>query len=65
MDNYSMWERNEREMEKRLARRPVCCQCGEHIQDEFAYRINDDLFCQDCLEACFQVYVEDYCYGRD
>ena len=61
MDNYAMWERNEREMERRLARRPICCQCGEHIQDDFAYKIDDELVCRDCLEAYFQVYVGGEC----
>lgn len=30
--------------------RPVCDQCGEHIQDEYYYLINGEIFCEDCLD---------------
>lgn len=59
MDNYGMWERYQDAMDKRLARRPVCSICGEHIQDEIAYNINGGLVCRDCLEMNYQVYLED------
>ena len=60
MDNYSAWERHQRDEDKWLESRPVCSFCGEHIQDEYAYRINDELICMDCLEHNFKVDMEDY-----
>ena len=49
-DNYDMFERHDRQMEDRLDRCPKCALCGEPIQDEYGYRVEDDndLFCWDC-----------------
>lgn len=59
-DNYSQFLEREKEHESWLAKRPVCYYCGEHIQDEFAYNINGELICPDCLNREFRVYVEDF-----
>lgn len=45
--DYDRWEADQ---EAWLHSRPVCKWCGEHIQDEHAYRIWDDLVCEDCLK---------------
>lgn len=37
-----------------LEARPVCCQCGEHIQDEDAYEICGDMYCDDCAHDWLQ-----------
>lgn len=58
-DNYSLWQRKEAEAERWLLKRPVCADCGEHIQDEDAYYINGDFICSDCMSA-YLVNVEDY-----
>lgn len=58
-DNYSMWQRKEAEAERWLQKRPECADCGEHIQDEFAYYINGEWICDDCMSA-YHVSVEDY-----
>ena len=57
-DNYSQWEVHERRQESWLAKRPVCADCGEHIQDEEAYYINGEWICVDCMSA-YIVNVED------
>lgn len=44
------YDRYEADQEAWLNSRPVCAWCGEHIQDEHAYRIGGDLVCSDCLE---------------
>lgn len=31
-----------------LNRRPVCCKCKDHIQDEDGYEIDGELYCDDC-----------------
>ena len=58
-DNYSLWEDREREHEAWLSRRPVCADCGEHIQEENAYYINGEWICENCMSTYF-VNVGDY-----
>lgn len=58
-DNYSKWEKHERQAEAWLAKRPVCCYCDEPIQDDFCYEINGELICDDCLDTCFRRAVDD------
>ena len=43
-----------------LKRRPVCSECGEPIQDERCYEVNDELICESCMEGNHRKYVEDY-----
>jgi formylmethanofuran dehydrogenase subunit E len=38
------------EQDRALARRPVCAECGEHIQDEYMYVIDGKNICPSCLE---------------
>ena len=33
-----------------LQGRPVCDQCGEHIQDDCYWLINGEKFCESCLD---------------
>ena len=49
MDDYSFnwWER---EKEKELERRPVCEWCGQPIQDEYMYQIDNEDVCQACVD---------------
>ena len=49
-DNYDLFERYDREQERRLSRLPVCNRCGEPITSEYAYDV-DGLWCEDCFEA--------------
>ena len=50
-DRCEMWLS---EQEKKLSHFPKCDQCGEHIQDEYRYRIDGYLLC----ESCFDEYVK-------
>lgn len=59
-DNYDLWEAHERELERELERFPFCEICGNPIQDEHLYLINDEFICQECLERDFRKKVEDY-----
>lgn len=43
-----------------IRRRPKCCECGEHIQDEFAYRICEKWYCEGCLNENYRKAVDDY-----
>lgn len=49
-DNYDMWKIHEEEKERQLKRRPICFECGEHIQEDYGYQFNGTWMCQDCLE---------------
>lgn len=59
-DNNSQWEAHERERERRLARQPRCCRCRQHIQDDRAWKISGELWCESCAEEEFKVWTEDY-----
>jgi formylmethanofuran dehydrogenase subunit E len=50
-DNFDQWARHEAEQEFELSKRPVCVDCGEPIQDEEAYYINNEWICEDCMEC--------------
>lgn len=59
-DNFDMWEAYERGREKRLASLPICADCGEPIQEDHFYLINDEAICPTCLEAGYRKEVDDY-----
>lgn len=48
------------EQEKRLARLPVCDECGHHIQNDHFYLINGENICPDCLECFYRKEIDDY-----
>lgn len=59
MDVYDLWEHREMELERRLARRPVCDRCGKHIQDETAVEIFGKMICEGCIDD-LRVSLDDY-----
>ena len=58
-DNYDMWAAHDAEQERELAKLPVCCECGEHIQSETCFEINDEIICEECLERNHKKYTDD------
>lgn len=44
------FERYDAELEKALEKRPICDECGEHIQDDYMYVIGNYTLCEDCLK---------------
>ena len=61
-DVYDLWEAQDIAKERRLARLPQCEYCGEPIQDEFYFEINDSFYCEDCLKSEFRkenTFLED------
>ena len=42
--------RYDAEQEKQLEKLPRCSECGKHIQSDFAYYINDEWICEDCMD---------------
>lgn len=59
-DAYSQWERHEAKQQAWLERRPVCCYCDEHIQDEHLFDIEGELYHAKCLVEHFRKDTEDY-----
>ena len=49
-DNYEMWKQHEWEKERRLKRLPICRECGEHNQSDYAYQFEGKYICPDCVE---------------
>lgn len=49
------WDSYCEEQERELAMLPICSQCGEPITDEYCYRINDELICDECMREQFMV----------
>ena len=52
--------RHEAKRERWLRRRPVCCECREHIQSDELYDINGKLICPECLRENHLKETEDY-----
>lgn len=46
--------------QKELERLPICADCGERVQDDHYYLINDEVICPDCLEANYRKDVQDW-----
>lgn len=59
-DNYDRWVRHDAEQQRQLQKLPVCTYCGEPVQDDYLYLINDEIMCMDCLNDHFRKDVEDY-----
>ena len=58
-DPIADFNRHSREQEEWLDSRPVCSECGHHIQDEYCYEINDEYICEDCLKYYHRKRTED------
>lgn len=54
------WDNYQAAQEKALKKLPKCYECGEPIQGEVCYEINDELVCPDCLNENHRKFVEDY-----
>jgi formylmethanofuran dehydrogenase subunit E len=44
------FDRHQADEEEWLSRRPICKDCGEHIQDETAYHNDGVWICHECFE---------------
>ena len=58
-------ERRDREQAEYLESLPQCEICGEPIQDEHLYLINDEFVCQECLDRDFKKETDDYTEHHD
>jgi hypothetical protein len=54
-DALDMWEKHDAEQEAALEMLPICCECGNRIQDEFCFHINDEAMHISCMEEQYKV----------
>ena len=59
MDNYDLWYAHDSQLESQLRVLPECCECGEKIQDEYLFEINDEYICERCMESNHRKCVDD------
>lgn len=58
-DPVADFERHDREQAERLKRLPVCVDCGEPIQDETAFFINEEWVCERCINIYRRVVIDE------
>ena len=49
------WDRHCEEQERELQRYPKCCKCGERLTEDYIYCIEDEYYCDRCLNKHFWV----------
>lgn len=59
-DPIADFDRYDWELNKTLVSHPVCADCGEAVQDDHYYLINDVVICPDCMESGYRKDVDDY-----
>ena len=61
-DAYDLFMDRERELERQRAKCPVCDnpRCKKRIQDEFYYRIDNEILCENCMQDRYMHRTEDY-----
>lgn len=55
--DFNRWER---ERQRELKKLPKCYECGEPIQDDVCYEINDELICPKCLKDNHRKFTDYY-----
>lgn len=53
-DPVADYERYSADQEKELEKLPRCSECDERIQDEFAYYINGEWICKNCMDSNYK-----------
>lgn len=59
-DPCADFDRWDAEQQMELEKRPECADCGQYVQDDHYYLINDEVICPDCLEAGYRKEIEEY-----
>lgn len=55
--DFASWDA---EQTAKLERLPVCADCGEPVQDDHYYLINDEVICPGCLESGYRKDIDEY-----
>lgn len=50
IDNYDLYRCKESGDYAWLIKRPECCMCGEHIQEEEALYLDGEWICEQCIK---------------
>ena len=58
-DFLDHWSEHNRQQEEAVKNLPECCECGEPIQDDYCFEINDEIICEKCLMENFRKSTED------
>lgn len=58
-DPVSDYLQYDAEQEEELSKLPLCCECDEHITDEFCFEINGEYICEDCLNSHHKHWIDD------
>lgn len=53
------FERYSAEQEEELENLPICSECGEPIQDEYCFEVNNEYICERCMKNNYRKAVED------
>lgn len=53
------FHRYDAEQEAKLEKQPRCRKCKKRIQDDICYRINDEIYCEECHNDEFRVWTDD------
>lgn len=59
-DPAADFERYDAEQQAELDKLPKCEWCGERIQTEECYEVNNELICPECLNENYRRWVDDY-----
>ena len=59
-DYLDHWSEHNRQKEEKLHQLPKCEYCGQHIQDEYYFEINDEIICEGCLMENYRKHTEDF-----
>ena len=57
-DPIDDFNRYEAECERQLKKLPRCSECDEHITDDYAYYINGEWICEQCMKDNYRREVE-------
>lgn len=58
--DFNRWDA---EQQRELEMLPTCINCGEPIQDDYCYEIDDELYCEECMKDTFRRRTEDFVEG--
>lgn len=56
-DNYELFQQHDEEAEAILEGLPVCCCCGNHIQNGHCYVFDEEIYCDSCAEDTFGRFI--------
>ena len=57
LEDFDRLDREQASYEERL---PVCEDCGEAINDDFYYEIDNEIICEECMKHRYRKYTENF-----